>query len=111
MLVDLADVGGNVRDGIHIASAGGTWMGCVYGIAGLRDRHGILHFQPRLPGDWKRLCFRLTVRGRTLEVDIRLTTATYTLIDGEPLTIHHIGEPLDLHASEPVERPLGIASG
>jgi hypothetical protein len=24
--MDLADVGGNVRDGCHIASMGGTWM-------------------------------------------------------------------------------------
>jgi trehalose/maltose hydrolase-like predicted phosphorylase len=26
LLMDLADVGGNIRDGCHIASMGGTWM-------------------------------------------------------------------------------------
>ena len=34
VLMDLADVGGNVRDGVHIASIGGTWMAIVYGLAG-----------------------------------------------------------------------------
>lgn len=34
LLMDLANVGGNVKDGCHIASMGGTWMGIVYGVAG-----------------------------------------------------------------------------
>ena len=39
--VETTDVGsGNVRDGCHIASMGGTWMGVVYGVAGLRDAGG-----------------------------------------------------------------------
>jgi alpha,alpha-trehalose phosphorylase len=37
--MDLGDVGGNVRDGLHVAALGGTWMALVYGFAGLRD-HG-----------------------------------------------------------------------
>src|SRR5215469_12590588 len=36
LLMDLADVGGNVRDGCHIASMGGTWMMLTYGLGGLR---------------------------------------------------------------------------
>jgi alpha,alpha-trehalose phosphorylase len=36
-LTDLADIGGNVRDGCLIASMGGTWMVIVYGFAGIRD--------------------------------------------------------------------------
>jgi Trehalose and maltose hydrolases (possible phosphorylases) len=31
LLMDLADVGGNVKDGCHIASMGGTWMMLAYG--------------------------------------------------------------------------------
>src|SRR5215510_6836839 len=31
LLMDLADVGGNVKDGCHIASMGGTWMVLTYG--------------------------------------------------------------------------------
>ena len=37
LLMDLADVGGNVKDGCHIASMGGTWMMLTYGLGGMRD--------------------------------------------------------------------------
>ena len=49
LLMDLADVGGNVRDGCHIASMGGTWMMLAYGFGGLRDDDGTLSFWPRRP--------------------------------------------------------------
>ena len=35
LLMDLADFGGNVKDGCHIASMGGTWMMLTYGFAGM----------------------------------------------------------------------------
>jgi len=48
--MDLADVGGNVKDGCHIASMGGTWMMLSYGLGGMRDHDGRLssgHAAPR----------------------------------------------------------------
>ena len=48
VLMDLADVGGNVRDGVHIASIGGTWMAIVYGLAGMRDYGGKMSFNPQI---------------------------------------------------------------
>ena len=47
LLMDLADVGGNVKDGCHIASMGGTWMMLTYGFGGMRDDDGTLSFRPR----------------------------------------------------------------
>jgi alpha,alpha-trehalose phosphorylase len=47
VLMDLADVGGNVKDGVHIASIGGTWMAIVYGLAGMRDYGGRISFNRR----------------------------------------------------------------
>ena len=47
LLMDLADVGGNVKDGCHIASMGGTWMMLAYGFGGMRDFDGALSFWPR----------------------------------------------------------------
>jgi hypothetical protein len=38
MLMDLADVGGNVKHGCHIASMGGTWMMLAYALGGMRAR-------------------------------------------------------------------------
>ena len=47
LLMDLADVGGNVKDGCHIASMGGTWMMFAYGFGGMRDHDGMFSFSPR----------------------------------------------------------------
>jgi len=96
ILMDLADIGGNVKDGAHIASMGGTWMGLVYGFAGMRDYDGTLSFNPRLSDVTKRLRFFLTVRGQILEVDITQKSATYSLKEGSELTIHHQGEEIML---------------
>jgi alpha,alpha-trehalose phosphorylase len=101
-LMDLADVGGNVKHGAHIASIGGTWMAVVYGAAGMRDYHGVLSFRPQLPPGLRRIYFPLTIRGQELEVDITAETVTYTLRRGEPLTIFHHGESLQLSAGRPV---------
>src|SRR5262249_55201079 len=46
LLMDLADVGGNMKDGCHIASMGGTWMMLPYGFGGMRDDDGTLSFRP-----------------------------------------------------------------
>src|SRR3712207_9202356 len=73
VLMDLADVGGNVRDGVHIASIGGTWMAIVYGLAGLRDYDGELSFAPKK--FVQKLKFPLTVRGQRLAVDIKIGRA------------------------------------
>ena len=71
LLMDLADVGGNVTDGCHIASMGGTWMAFVYGFGGLRDYDGMLSFRPQRPPEARSsLRFPLTYRGRALEVEI-----------------------------------------
>jgi alpha,alpha-trehalose phosphorylase len=103
LLMDLADVGGNVKDGCHIASMGGTWMGVVYGLAGMRDYRGRLSFQPHK--QVRDLRFHLTVRGQLLAVEIKTDGTTYTLEQGDGLTIYHRDERLDLRPDEPVRRP------
>jgi alpha,alpha-trehalose phosphorylase len=100
--MDLADVGGNVGHGCHIASMGGTWMGVVYGLAGLRDYGGRLAFAPNAKVDALR--FRLGVRGRRLAVAIETGVTTYHLEQGDGLTIYHRGERIDLRRGEPVTR-------
>jgi alpha,alpha-trehalose phosphorylase len=104
VLMDLADVGGNVRDGVHIASIGGTWMAIVYGLAGMRDYGGKISFNPHKLVE--RLCFPLTIRGQRLEVDIGKDAVTYTLQQGEGLAIRHRDEELKLSEGKPVTRTL-----
>jgi kojibiose phosphorylase len=50
--VDLIDNQGNAGEGIHIASAGGTWQMMVSGFGGFRVRNGRMTFKPWLPPDW-----------------------------------------------------------
>ena len=108
LLMDLADVGGNVKDGCHIASMGGTWMMLTYGFGGMREEDGALSFWPRrAPGDNATLRFPLTYRGHMLEVEIALDTVTYALREGECLVIHHETEAIQLTRQHPLaSRPV-----
>ncbi len=92
VLMDLADIGGNVRDGVHVASIGGTWMAVTYGLAGMRDYSGVLSFDPRLPNEWEAIRFPITVRGSELEVELVRDQASYRLRKGPDLTILHQGK-------------------
>lgn len=102
LLMDLADVSGTVKDGCHIASMGGTWMGVVYGLGGLRDYGGRVSFYPL--EQVRDLHFHLTIRGQRLAVEIGTEGVTYTLEAGDGLTVFHREERLDLRPGEPVRR-------
>ena len=68
LLMDLANVGGNVKDGCHIASMGGTWMVLTYGFGGFRDYNGTSSFRPQRPPEAEAsLRFPLTYRGQVLD--------------------------------------------
>ncbi len=99
--MDLSDIGGNMMHGAHIASIGGTWMALVYGFAGMRDHRGGISFHPRLPAEWRRLSFPLTIRDQRLRVEAAHDFTTYRLIGGEALTIRHNGHAITLTAAAP----------
>jgi alpha,alpha-trehalose phosphorylase len=105
-LIDLRDLGKNTRDGLHLAALAGTWSAVVCGFGGLRDHGGRLCFAPRLPEQLSRIAFRLTVRGRRLRVDINARSATYSLLEGDPLVLAHHGEGLTVTMDRPVSRPV-----
>jgi alpha,alpha-trehalose phosphorylase len=108
LLMDLADVGGNVKDGCHIASMGGTRMMLTYGFGGMKDDDGRLSFWPRrAPQDNAILRFPLTYRGQMLEVEIGVETVEYSLREGECLVIRHETEDVQLTREHPVAvRPV-----
>jgi alpha,alpha-trehalose phosphorylase len=102
LLMDLADVGGNVKDGCHIASMGGTWMMLTYGFGGMRDDDGMLSFWPRrAPEENAILRFPLTYRSQLLEVEIGLDKVEYTLREGERLVIRHELQEVELTRENP----------
>jgi len=103
LLMDLADVGGNVKDGCHIASMGGTWMMLTYGLGGMRDDNGTLSFWPRrAPEDNAVLRFPVTYRGQMLEVEIGQEKVEYTLREGKSLVIRHETEEIRLTRENPM---------
>ncbi|WP_225632555.1 glycoside hydrolase family 65 protein [Streptomyces solaniscabiei] len=105
-LMDLADLEHNTRDGLHIASLAGTWMALVAGFGGTRREGDSLRFSPRLPEKFSRLAFRLQFRGRCVSVEIEADKATYKLLMGDPLTIHHHGRPVLMNGDGPVTLPV-----
>jgi alpha,alpha-trehalose phosphorylase len=106
-LLDLDDLEHNTRDGVHIASLAGACIAALTGFGGLRDRSGMLSFTPRLPQALTRLAFSLRCRKSThLRIEVEPTQATYTLLAGDPLDIHHHGKPVTVAAEHPVQCPI-----
>ena len=108
MLMDLADIGGNVKDGCHIASMGGTWMVLTYGMAGMRDHDGILTFRPRrAPDQPATLRFPLTYHGQILDVEMGPDSAKYSLREGDGFVMRHEDEEIKLSPKNSVvTRPI-----
>jgi alpha,alpha-trehalose phosphorylase len=106
--MDLRDLEHNTRDGLHIASLAGTWLGVVAGFGGMRDHGGRLSLRPQLPPGWERLCFHLIWHGARVRVDVLRDDVTYTATQApdEGVEIVHAGETLILEPDRAVTRPL-----
>lgn len=84
LFFDLLDRHQNTVDGVHVASAGGTWSALVAGFGGFRCYDGRISFDPRLPADWTELEFRLTIRGTRLAVTLRPESICFSIEADEP---------------------------
>ncbi|MBJ7608195.1 MAG: glycoside hydrolase family 65 protein [Candidatus Dormibacteraeota bacterium] len=105
-LMDVADLEHNTRDGLHIASLAGAWTALVAGFGGMRHRGETLSFSPRLPEGISGLTFNLVFRGRRLRVRVARKTATYTVVDGEPLALMHHGKAFRVSPDASVRRTI-----
>ena len=104
--VDLDNLHGNTDHGLHLAAAAGSWMALVWGWGGFRPHGETPKFRPVCSTAVPSYGFRLLWRGRRLGVAVEASGVTYTLIDGEPLTIEHDGAPLRLTPDAPSQVPL-----
>ena len=105
LFVDIGNTHGNTSDGVHIASAAGTWRALVSGFGGLRDDDDLLNFDPRLPRSWDYLTFRLTYRGSRIKVHLTRRLITFTLEHGEPIRLRVRGVEYEV-GEVPVEVAL-----
>ena len=104
--MDLDDLGHNTKDGLHMASLAGSWLAVVCGFGGMRDHGGQLSFKPRIPEQLVRLRFNLQWRGGHLRVEVTTESATYTCVDGKPITFTHHGEEVEVTEGSPVTLPI-----
>ena len=106
-LVDLTDNQGNTAEGIHIASAGGTWQILVNGFGGLRILGGRVTLNPWLPRDWDGIRFRLRWRGRPIRVTVNRDHVEVLLggPDGGTEEIEVSGRSVRMTANTPVRVP------
>jgi alpha,alpha-trehalose phosphorylase len=104
--MDLDDHHGNVYAGIHAANMAGTWQAVVFGFAGVRTGGGKLALAPILPARWDAYRFRLRCHGALLEIAVRKTGCSVTLLDGEPPELTLYGETRRLKKEEPICEPI-----
>jgi kojibiose phosphorylase len=92
-LVDLHDLRGNAKDGIHGASCGGLWQAVVFGFAGVTiTSDGSVDVRPALPRGWTRLAFTLTIHGRQQRIEITRAAAAGSKPDAElRTTVRQVG--------------------
>ena len=84
--LDLDDYNREVAEGCHVTSMAGSWLSVVEGFGGMRVRDGVLSFDPRLPGGWESLAFKVNFRGRVLTVKATPAAVEVTN-EGDPLEV------------------------
>ena len=70
LAVDLEDVMGNARDGLHGATQGGILQALIFGFAGLRLEDNEPVLRPHLPEHWNRMGFSFSHRGQRHEWEV-----------------------------------------
>jgi alpha,alpha-trehalose phosphorylase len=105
-LIDLDDINHNTRDGLHLASLGGTLMAAVGGFGGIRDHDASLALNPRLPAALSKLAFGFRFKGRQIRVKVDHRQARYTLVEGDPLELTHHGTAVTISSDGPVAVPI-----
>ncbi|MFT4219479.1 MAG: glycosyl hydrolase family 65 protein [Microbacterium sp.] len=108
-LVDIADNQGNTCDGMHIASAAGTWSVLVNGFGGLEVRGTDLFIDPWVPPEWDALRYRFHWRDLALRVHVDHSEVRVETLgpDGATLPITIAGNEVVLAAGETTVVPLG----
>ena len=69
--IDIDNIQGNTREGIHAANAGGVWQIVILGYAGVSiDENYMLYINPNLPKEWSELKFKIKYKDSVLCVQI-----------------------------------------
>ena len=109
--LDLDDLHGNSRDGLHIAAAAGVWTAVVHGFGGV-EGHEPLRLRPVMPPGLTRLAFAVRHGPSIVEVVMVDGRTSYRLRSGPVVEVDHHGVRVEVGASgctvdtpTPPERP------
>ncbi|MFT8872399.1 MAG: glycoside hydrolase family 65 protein [Sporolactobacillus sp.] len=98
--LDLDNYNNDTSDGLHITSMTGSWLAIVQGFAGMRIENDRLHVAPFLPKKWTAYQFRLTFRGRVIDIHVDSAGTSLRLLSGDGLTIDVNGKNVTLDKKE-----------
>jgi trehalose/maltose hydrolase-like predicted phosphorylase len=68
--IDLEDLKGNVRDGIHAAASGGLWQAIVFGFCGLQLAENGYTTDPHFPKHWRSVSFTIYYGGEKQRITL-----------------------------------------
>ena len=78
--MDISNLYGNTKEGIHGASLGGTWQAVIFGFAGVSIDKERLCVNPGMPHSWKKMVFSLLWKGDMLELELTNNTIEVKLL-------------------------------
>lgn len=106
-LVDLRDLRGDTKQGLHMAAVAGAWLALVAGLGGLREDRPALEIAPLLPRALDRMRYHVTWRGVLVRVETTRQGTTLSLPrGGGPVDVVVDGEQVTVTGDAPVTRPL-----
>jgi maltose phosphorylase len=85
--LDLDDYNKEVEEGLHITSMAGTWMSIVEGFGGMRVKNDCLHFEPKIPKEWKGYSFKINFRNQILKIAVSQHETNFTLEGENPIAV------------------------
>ena len=85
--LDLDDYNKEVHEGLHITSMAGTWMSIVEGFGGMRIKNNTLHFEPRIPSQWKAYSFKINFRNQIIKVEVTQHETQFSLEGKTPIKV------------------------
>lgn len=106
--LDLDNTHLNTKDGLHMASMGGTWMALIYGFAGLRLHEGFLSLMPAVPSGWGSMAFSLCYQGSLLSLVISPTALSIS-VAGAPVQLEIGGRRYTVSTDCPISLNLSKA--
>ncbi len=85
--LDLDDYNKEVEEGCHITSMAGTWMSIVEGFGGMRVKNDALHFEPKIPKEWKGYSFKINFRNQILKVAVNHNETQFSLEGNNQISV------------------------